>query len=155
LHGTPIQALDRKGRLPLYYCCSSFRKHKSFKYLFDTGADITSLHDSIRQPFETENSPKVNLLQIVLDTKLQINGGQNYLSSTKEHVPLGWEAMTSVLIDADLSFDRNHPIIAVHIQSFCYLSNLDLVEMLLGLNIEEKVGNEGIFLTDFILPSAL
>jgi hypothetical protein len=171
LHGAPIDALDKEGNSPLYYCCchkkptlfnrGSFNRGSfnstSFKCLVAAGADISTLHHSIIQHPETEDGLKVNLLQIVLDSELLYggNGGHHYLSSTTDPFSRDWELMTSVLIEAGLPFDTNHPMIAKYAQTASYIGNLALLKKLLGPDVEEKARGNRSFLTDFILPFAL
>jgi hypothetical protein len=126
----------------------SISPSSAISMLVQTFQFLATASDSL---LELRTSQKLTS-RFLLDTKLQSNGGQHYLSSTHKELLLGWEAITSVLMDTGLPFDTNHLTIVLHFQSFCFLGKLDLVKKLLGPDLEENVHGKRRFLSDFILP---
>ncbi|KAF4627359.1 hypothetical protein G7Y89_g10795 [Cudoniella acicularis] len=112
-HGAPVNGLDEEGNTPLYTCCR-LGNFEAFERLTAAGADLRTLHKSIRG----DASQKVNLLQIELDASLRRRDDapiQLYMSSASAYLDtrysLKWFTMTEFLIDAGLPFDSDHPAI--------------------------------------------
>lgn len=146
-YGAQTNAADKDGNTPLYYACTGGCA-RSFQVLIAAGADFRTMHDALpNADLEKEapanaasgnEIPKVNLLDIVLESHLERRTGCPIYSIWTDFRHTDWGYMVIFLLRRGLSFCRDDSRLVKFFHIACYQGNMPHVRKLLVAGIAQK-----------------